>query len=573
MCGIGGFFLPHGREPGKNHKEILSRLEKQMYRRGPDASGQQTYDSAGFVHTRLSILDLDARSNQPMESADWILSYNGEIYNFKTLRADLGTDRFKTTSDTEVLLMALQHWGVDETLRRCAGMYAFLAYHKKSQIFYAVRDRLGIKPLFMTKLKNEEWYFASTPAALVAALPDQDWKECKAAVASYFTLGASFTTSSVYSGIEKVKPAHYVEIHPDGSFFQKRYWTPQYQTHFTMEDMKSIIREYEVSDVKSALFLSGGVDSTFLASVTQKLDYFHLTSSERGYAQAVAAKYGRPLVEVAPSVEDYLASIEDVVHFYGEPLMSCGIPYTIAHALKKNGYKMAVSANGADELFHGYSRTPMPEYTSAGFPLHEEPTARWFYHQLAHIFRDSRNFELEAYDAFVPTIAEMAYDAVRQYRLDGFPESAQHRWFELMTYVLHDLNPTLDAASMANSVEVRLPFLDHRIVEGVLSWPAQTFVTAQWGRKTPLKEALAADFPQSFFNRSKVGFSIDEKILAPIEQASASTFDLFQQQGFIRMRSRPGFGYFERDKIYLRNCSLAYQLWKKNSVLLMKEQV
>ena len=563
MCGVGGIYLPDPMVFQDEHRAVLSRMGQLMAPRGPDAEGIVARDRVGLVHRRLSIIDLDPRSNQPMESADWLLSYNGEIYNFKSIRAELESrHEFQTSSDSEVLLLAIQEWGIDGALSRCAGMFAFLAYHKGTGRLYAARDQLGIKPLLMARLDGGAYCFASSVAAIAGATPDENWRPFKPALGSFFALGASFTRTSVLEGIERVEPAHYVTCHPDGRFTTTKYWEPTYQPNFTMDDMLQVVSEYQVADVPSALFLSGGVDSTFLAAATQDLDCFHLVSPERNYAEAVADRFGRRFVAVDPVLKDYHDDLRKVIRFHGEPLMSCGIPAAVSRQVRASGYKMAISANGADELFHGYPRTPTPEYDPPYLPLHESPSYRWLSSQIAHIFRDGRNFTIEGLEEFVPSIESITNDILAKYHLPGFPPSASHRWMELMTYVLHDLNPTLDAASMFNSIEVRVPFLDHRIVEGVLSWDASKLVTPTLGRKAPLKEYLQQFLPASFFHRPKLGFSIHGESLASIVKLANKAMSRAKRSGFLTLERGANYGERDRDMITMEAICLTYQAWR-----------
>ena len=562
MCGVGGIYTLGSIKFGENHKKILETINDAQFQRGPDSDGFLAGENFGLVHRRLAIIDLDPRSNQPMESTDWVLSYNGEIANYRAIRTELKSKyNFSTTSDTEVLLLALQEWGIEGALKRCAGMFAFLAYNKRENILYAARDPLGIKPLVMTRIEDGSYCFASSVSAIVKALPERPWKPYKPALASYFVLGAPFTRGTVFEGIERVEPAHYVKCLPDGRFTRHRYWEPSYQDQFSMDDLISIMKEYEVADVQSALFLSGGVDSSFLVALTQKLDCFHLTSPETHFAKEVAAKFDRKFVCVEPNLSDYAEDVEKVIKFHGEPLMSCGIPFTVSKEVARQGYKMAISANGADELLHGYPRTPIPEYIPRNLPLHETRSYKWFSEQIAHIFRDSRNFEITELTEFIPSLIEIGNDAMEKYHLTGFPPSASHRWFELMTYVLHDLNPTLDAASMLNSIEVRVPFLDHRIVEGVLSWDAEKLVTPALGRKAPLKQYLNEYFPISFFQRPKLGFSIDKSLLADISKLGESALTHASHSGFLNINNKKCFGEYHRDMIYLGSTCYGYSVW------------
>ena len=568
MCGVGGIYTSGGLRINEEHKAILDRIGESIYLRGPDAKGTMIGSNFGFVHTRLAIIDLDQRSNQPMESKDWVLCYNGEIYNFETIRKELEPyQNFKTTSDTEVLLFSLQEWGINKTLQRIAGMFAFLAYNKNEKALYAVRDHMGIKPLLMTRLADGAYCFSSSAASLVTAQKNRTFPVYKPALASYFVLGAPFTRNTVFEGIERVEPATYIKCLPNGRFTTHRYWQPRYQSQFTMDDLAEIVLEYETSDVQSALFLSGGVDSTFLASVTKNLDCFHLTSPETHYAKEVADRFGRKFVSVEPQLTNYEENIQKAITFHGEPMMSCGIPYAVSEEIAKHGYKMAISANGADELFHGYPRTPMPEHTPDYLPLHEAKSYRWFSNQISHIFRDSRNFEIEELKDFIPSLIDIGNDAMQKYYLSDFPPSASHRWFELMTYVLHDLNPTLDASSMANSVEVRVPFLDHRIVEGVLSWNASTLVTCDLGRKAPLKEYLSRYFPISFFHRPKLGFSIHQDSLSSISRLGEKALDRAKKEKYIKFNKGAKFGEHLRDMIYLGSTYYSYETWRDSQLM------
>lgn len=565
MCGVAGLFSIHTSSLSGEYSEVLDRMLDEMHLRGPDGRGKTIYGPAGMVHTRLAIVDVDSRANQPMESDDWVLSYNGEIYNFLEVRKELCTRyEFKTTSDTEVLLLALQEWGIDEALKRCAGMFAFLAYNKRKNVFYAVRDRMGIKPLLMSVLDDGTFCFASTVTAIRKSFPTKEWRSFTPALASFFILGAPCTNTSVVEGIERIEPAHYIKCYGNGLVEKVKYWEPQFRPNFHMDDLVEIVQQHQISDVQSALFLSGGVDSTFLSYVTQDLDCFHLISPEMNYAQAVAKKLNREFVAVAPQLDEYEADVRKVIELHGEPLMSCGIPHSVSKAVASSGYKMAISANGADELFHGYFRTPYPEYSPASLPLFEPKTVKWFYKQLSHIFRDSRNFSIPEYSNFIPNLSEIGIEILKSLPLtENFSPSANHRWIELMTYVLFDLNPTLDAASMANSVEVRVPFLDHRLVEGVLSWPAEKIVTPKYGRKAPLKQYMEKDFPVTFFNRPKLGFSISSDKLSDISQLGEAALINYQKNNFLKVSKETRFNEFDRDMIYLGSSCYAHRVWEE----------
>jgi asparagine synthase (glutamine-hydrolysing) len=567
MCGFVGIVSEKVTGFDTEYNQRLSQGLTAIARRGPDGQGKWSKGRVMLGHVRLAIIDPNARSDQPMESENWVLCYNGEVYNFKEIRQELKAlgHFFKTDSDTEVILRSLEAWGIEGCLSRIAGMFAFMAVNKTNGVVYAVRDHMGIKPLLYKADGKGSYFFGSSVTAIRAMCPDEDFEVDYGAIGTYIALGGVHGIQSVYKAIKKLPPAHYMEITPDGKNRLCKYWEPQYQKDFRLEDLISIVQEYQISDVKSALFLSGGVDSSFLASVYGDFDYFHLTSPEESYAQMVANRFRGNLIKVSPELATYEADVEAATAFHGEPMMSVGIPLAVSRELKAHGFKMAISANGADELFLGYSRTPHPEYSPPYLPLHETPTKKFLLEQLQHIFREGRNFSMVDLEGLIPSIETIMHECLTHYHLDNFPPSASYRWTELMTYVLSDLNPTLDAASMFNSVEVRVPFLDHRVVQGVLSWDASKLITPELGRKAPLKKHLSKYFPQTLYQRTKLGFSIHSDKLSSITKLSENALTTSIKKKKISFTQSAFRGEYERDLIYLGSTLFGLGKWEKSA--------
>ena len=562
MCGIAAICATRGDLPDTD-RGALERMAHALRFRGPDAHGIQLTERLGLAHTRLAIVDLDERSNQPIQNDRWTLCYNGEIVNFRDLRTRLeGAYEFHTTSDTEVLLAALTVWGIEDTLPEIAGMFAFVARDRQTGDVYAVRDPLGIKPLFVSQRDDGAVVFASTVTAVCEALPGPAPATDMRALSSFFFLGAPFTRTTVAQGVDRVPPATCVHLAPDGTRTERRYWRPRYTPDFTIDELVRIVREYQFADVPMALLLSGGVDSTFLACATDNFDCFHLTSSEEPYAARVAERFGRTFHSVQPDLDVWEGDFHQALALHGEPLMSAGIPAAVSRKCVELGYKVALSANGADELFGGYSRIPMPELGEITLPDYDKPPFRFFQDQFLHIFRHPDFMEFgKDFDDPVD-LGDAAAEFLAECWLPDFPASASYRWFELMSYVLHDLNPTLDAASMSHSLEVRVPFLDHRVVEGVLSMDAAQLLDGELGRKKPLKEYIIPFMGKEFLERHKLGFSIDQDKLSNITKAV--------EDASWRLSPRAGVGIplddnnpnLHRDKAYVKSSLFAWGLWQ-----------
>jgi len=559
MCGIGAIYKIKPSKIGDIELKDSEKISGLLKNRGPDSNGIWFDSRISIVHRRLAIVDTNKRSTQPMESKTWVICLNGEIINYKELKKTLKEKiQFKTSSDTEVLLQAIEFFGLKETLNKIAGMFAFLAYNKKTQTLYAVRDHLGIKPLFYSACQNNSVYFASSASAIQKANKNHFGKINNKALSSFFQLGATFTAESCFENIKRLGPAEILSISPNGSQSITKYWEPKYDPSFSVDDLMTIIQEYKYSDVKSAIFLSGGIDSSFLVSTIGDLDCFHLDSPEKKFAEAVAIKYKRKIQIVKPTASDYFESLRECTQSFGEPLMSAGIPGVVSAAIKRTGYKMAISANGADELFYGYPRTPIIGLKEPNLYPEDGVQNNFFSYQYNHIFRHSEHYKIKSID--YKKSSKHGFELSKQFYMQNFPAHASYRWFELMTYVLHDLNATLDAASMHYGIEVRVPFLDHRIVQGVLSWEPEKIVTSQFGRKSPLKQVLSKDFGPSFLSRPKQGFSINDGMYQKIEKRENEILSKYIKNGFIEIKSKIT-DLYERDINYLKKSVLAFHLW------------
>jgi len=471
-----------------------------------------------------------------MESASWVLTYNGEIYNHQDLRIELlalGCS-FQGHGDSETLVSALETWGLDDTVARLNGMFAFGAWHKPTQTLHLVRDRLGIKPLcYFDEYKS--LVFASNPAAIVRAVR-REWSVNPHAVANYLHLGAPLGEQTLVEGIRRLEPAT-ILTWKKGHTHKRRYWRPRPRNEPIDELLEDAIRIRHQSDVPLALLMSGGVDSSLIAKHSPGARGIHLDSGmETTHAQIAAIAFGQHMTVVTPTVDDVDTLLGEYVSFCGEPSMASAAPALVGRAMQGEA-KVCLSANGADELFLGYWRT-----------IHE--------HQHWHIFRNHVEFG-PGYDF------DLDLDSLDIPLLEGFaPDTlANRQWFELNTYIRYDLNPVLDYGTMMSSIEARVPFLDHRVVERALSMPVNEKIDpalgdVEKGRKAPLKKLLMDH--RQIWDRRKIGFSLPKRIFrsAKREQRIRSMIE----KGIVTSLDCAG-PFADRDRIYLRNSLWSLGCW------------
>ncbi len=575
MCGISGTVLSEQGDSGEFSVvcDKVREMARLQHERGPDHTGFWSNEStAAFGHNRLAILDPSPAGNQPMESEHWVLVYNGEIYNHLEIRGSLGelNNRFDGTSDTETLLASIENFGIESTLDRLNGIFAFAAYHKASGTLHLVRDRLGIKPLFYYQDEESGTVtFASTPAA-IASTQRATWSLNRHALHRYFFLGAIFSDDTLFTGIHRLPAATHLTF-SGRNIDRERYWKPSPREGDLAEAVRTAIESQKLSDVPVSLFLSGGVDSSVSACVLKdEVDAVHLSSPEEKYARHVAESLGIDLEIVNPSEPDFDKLSGHYVQTSGEPSMASLIPSFVCETIHAQNYKVGISGNGADELFYGYPRTPSPTIDHVlflNFPYEAAPSAS-IVDQLYHIFRHPSHFSTLGGVA-VTEPHEWIDEMEERFALSDFPfpSSASYRWLELQTYVVHDLNPTLDFASMAYGVEMRVPFLDHVLVETALSQPESAFITKEFGRKSPLKSFLrdAGIFPATW-SRPKIGFSIPPELEFQLRRQCVEAVGNLVRDGFLRLHGDQSKGVPLRDIAYLLKAALSFEHWKKTWV-------
>lgn len=548
MCGIAGVVRLEGRI-GESDRVAVARMLRAEAHRGPDGEDCFLDDVAVLGHLRLAIIDLSERGRQPMsnETGDVWISANAEIYNFRELRSELEAcgHHFESQTDVEVLLHGYEEWGIEFLLSRLRGMYAFALYDARregSPKLFLVRDRFGIKPLYYAA-RGSELVFASELTALAASglvEPELDDN----AVVSFLELGSIPGPATALKGVATVPAGHYVEIDRGGSS-ARRYWKlgPGAEGEDGVAGrLAEAVNLHLVSDVPVGVFLSGGIDSATLValastSMDTPLRTLSVVFDDRGlnearYARRVAEHYRTDHREIFLGADEFLETLPAVFDAMDSPTVDGVNTYFVSRAAKRADLKVVLTGLGGDEVFLGYSHYRMlsrlaplarvlarlPRSARAGvaallkaiagrdkLDYLEAPSAGNLYRMFRGLYTprqiaelvDGSARELDAGDAsFAETIDES----------DGSLLDAAVR-LEFEHYLQNQLLRDTDAMSMAHSIEARVPFLDHRLVETVYGLPHASKL-ARGVNKPLLLKALPEPLPREVWDRPKQGFTL-----------------------------------------------------------------
>ena len=376
MCGISGILPTEPISQEILHKWLGAMNELQAHR-GPDDKGIWVHQRGhvGFGHRRLTIIDLTTAAAQPMESeAGLVITYNGEIYNYIELRAEIGEENFRTTSDTEVILRAYEKWGED-CVHHLRGMFAFAIWDEKNGKLFCARDRFGIKPFYYMK-SSDGFFFASEVKGLIPFIQEiaTDLNGLKDYLAFQFTLGEK----TLFKGVQQLLPGHTLTI--KNSHIQlRKYWEVQYNfdwhhtKHYFQEKVRSLlmdsVRVHLRSDVPVGSYLSGGIDSGIVASLARKIQHdgeFHAFHGkflsgpeydESHYARIVADYCDMALHEQEITSADFVSHIKKVIYHLDYPVAGPGsFPQYIVSKMASDHLKVVLGGQGGDEIFGGYAR-------------------------------------------------------------------------------------------------------------------------------------------------------------------------------------------------------------------------
>lgn len=575
MCGIIGCI-----KDSPIDRENFIQTRDRLRHRGPDDAGVWFADNqcVALGHRRLSIIDLSTAGHQPMtnEEGNLKLVFNGEIYNFQQIREQLLHDghTFRSNTDSEVILHAYEQWGVD-CLKRFNGMFAFAIWDNRKRQLFAARDRIGIKP-FHYYHKNRTFAFASELKGLTP-LRNLDLSPDPTALYDFFTHLYIPTPKSPYRHIYKLPPAHYL-IWSDDSLSIKQYWALDPARHLEISENEACLRIHQTltesatarlySDVPVGVFLSGGIDSSAVvaaaaAHVNEPLRTFSIgfdvaPHDETEYAALVAETFNTLHSTHELAIEEAHQLFETVMSQYDEPYAdTSALPTHLISKVAREEVTVVLSGDGGDELFGGYNwytRTrTLNQISSMSGPLHPFPW-NWLQplypqnlpaaptiHQLAHSPLERHTLLLggttkKEKQRLVPPdiLAQIPADYddywyFRQYWRDDLDLMTRLQYLDLMTYLPDDILTKVDRASMMVSQEVRVPFLDHNLVELAFAIPPN-IRTKNFQKKYILKKTFAPLLPAQILHRPKKGFSIPfRQWFAPqITQSPHSTPRLFR---------------------------------------------
>ena len=522
MCGICGELRFDGRAP---EAATLSRMNEKLARRGPDDEGIYVTGAMGFGHRRLSVIDLSARSHQPMVDEELGLSlvFNGAIYNYQALRAELiaAGYSFFSEGDTEVIIKAFHHWG-ERCVERLHGMFAFAIWSEKLQRLFLARDRLGIKPLYYSftgssQTKNT-FRFASNIQALLAA-GDVDTDIDPVGLHHQLTLHAVIPAPhTILKGVRKLAPAHTMIIEHDARTEQKKYWhlsatrpaEPKHEIEWTqlIHDAlrKAVERRLSVADVPVGVLLSGGLDSSLLVGLLAEAGVNDLRTfsigfediageagSEFEYSDAVVERFKTRHQKIHIPNAEVLPHLPDAVRNMAEPMVGQDAVafYLLAERVSKE-VKVVQSGQGADEVFGGYFWYPQMQ-ADTGTDL--ERFRRHYFDRRHSEFRDSVT---EAYRGDDVTSALVERELSKG-DADTFLDRVLR--FDVTTLIVDDPVKRVDNMTMAWGLEARVPFLDHELVELAMQMPPEMKMKS--GGKHILKNISRGLIPDSVIDRPK----------------------------------------------------------------------
>ena len=552
MCGICGYV---------SKKSInIEEMNLSISHRGPDNQGSFQDNSLALGHTRLSILDLSDESNQPMvsRSGRYVIVYNGEIYNFRELKRELQAKGvvFEKESDTEVVLEGFEFWGV-ELFEKLNGMFAFAIYDRELNRIYIARDRFGVKPLYYYSA-NSDFIFGSEIKSILASKVVKEELDYQG-LYEYLHFATTLGETTFYKNIKKLEPGYYLEFDLDKKSFRVEPYRLNYEVTASMDSLEEAIEKTRelfeasvkrqlVSDVPIGIFLSGGIDSTAITAYATKHYNGKVKTFSAGFdfdngnnelesARFIANHFGTEHHELHIKGSNTIDILDSINHHFDQPFGdAANIPLYLMSQELKGKEKVVLQGDGGDELFAGYHRyqrlhyyktykfiskflflfknaTPKdsPKYKGLRFlfALNQNDPSR----EMAYILSQEM-FDEDPADYFTKEVKSRLQSLNPFYRYEYFYnkfkelDPVNRALYTDMNIILPDLYfEKVDRATMANSLEVRVPFLDNELVDYAMSLPSKYKVKGK-EKKYLLKRAFRGVVPDEILFAPKKGFGV-----------------------------------------------------------------
>ena len=570
MCGFVGFV-----DRSKNKKKIVKDMADKIIHRGPDSDGYYVDEDVALGFRRLSIIDLEG-GTQPIYNEDnsRVIVFNGEIYNYKEIKEELlkKGHKFKTESDTEVILHGYEEYK-EKILDMLRGMFAFVIYDKEKKTLFGARDFYGIKPLYYYK-NGKEFMFGSEIKAFLGH-PNFKKELNRDMLKQYLTFQYSVSEDTFFKNVYKLRPGHYFKYH-DGELEIVKYYEIKIESDDSksLDEWKDIIRNnlnesikyHKVSDVEVGSFLSSGVDSSIVATLsdvdkTFTVGYDNKKYSEIDYAKELSEKIGVKNISKKISKEEYFDKFPMIQYYMDEPLAdpSAVALYFVANTASKH-VKVALSGEGADEIFGGYNIYHEPYsvswYNKIPYPI------RRFIGILAYPFRNHTGFNFlvrrskkleDRYvgNAFIfdPREADkiISYEDKRTFKeltkpyydkAKSYDDVAKMQYIDFNFWLIGDILLKADKMSMANSLEVRVPFLDKNLISSVIGIPSKYKIVGN-ETKYAFREVCKESLDDKWASKKKLGFPVPIREWIKDEDVYKKIYDMFSNSS----------EFFKTDKI------------------------
>ena len=547
MCGFVGFTGNH-----EKRKEILQNAMDRIVHRGPDMSGEYYDNNISLGFRRLSIIDLSTAGKQPMtsEDGDYTLVFNGEIYNFPSLREQLHAIgyEFKTSSDSEVLLTAYREWG-EKTVYHLRGMFAFVIYDKKKSQLYGARDFFGIKPFYYATLSTGDFIFGSE---IKSFLEHPDFKKSvnKKALKPYLTFQYSSMEETFFEGVYKLPQAHYF-IYKDGKMKTERFWDIDFRNggmsfDSAVEMLDSTVREsvraHKISDVKIGAFLSGGVDSSYITAAMmpdktfsvgfEYEDVFNETDDAKELSRILGIENYKKII----TADECFDAFPAIQYHMDEPQSNpSSVPLYFLTKLAAEQVTVVLSGEGADEIFAGYewyhdspriknykNKVPlgirkliasgakkMPYFKGHDMLIEAGSLPEDYFIGQAKIFSEAESDSILSADyKNAPSVREITAGIYKN--VAGKDDLIKKQYLDLNLWMPGDILLKADKMSMAHSLELRVPFLDKEVMAFAETIPSE-YKIMNGETKYVLRKAADRTIPNEWAMRPKNGFPVPIK--------------------------------------------------------------